>query len=104
MYNVGDKMNDCCCKKSTYRSDEEKNKLIKRLNIIEGQVRGINKMVLDDRYCDDILIQIAAVNNALKSLGNSILQNHLKTCVVNNIQNGKLDILDELMLIIKKLQ
>lgn len=100
------KCNNCHNKsiRSTYRTDEEKKTLKKRLNIIEGQIRGINQMISDDRYCDDILIQIAAVNNALKSLGNNILENHLRTCVTRDIQNGNLDILKDVMKLIKKLQ
>lgn len=90
--------------RSTYRLDEQKKELTRRLNIIEGQVRGINQMVADDRYCGDILIQIAAVTNALKSLGNNILETHLKSCVTNDIKEGKMDILDEVMTLIKKLQ
>lgn len=102
--------NDKCeeyCKRnrrSTYRTEEDKKELTKRLNIIEGQVRGINQMIADDRYCDDVLVQIAAVNKALKSLGNHILESHLKSCVVHDIQMGNLDILEEVMLLIKKLQ
>lgn len=100
------KGNNCHNKsiRSTYRTDEEKKNLKKRLNIIEGQIRGINQMISDDRYCDDVLIQIAAVNNALKSLGNNILENHLRTCVTRDIQNGNLDILKDVMKLIKKLQ
>lgn len=90
--------------KSTHRTEEEKKKLTKRLNIIEGQIRGINQMIVDDRYCNDVLIQIAAVNSALKSLGNNILENHLKNCVTNDIQNGNTDIIEEVMQLIKKLQ
>ena len=102
--------NDKCeeyCKRnrrSTYRTEKDKKELTKRLNIIEGQVRGINQMIADDRYCDDVLVQIAAVNKALKSLGNHILESHLKSCVVHDIQMGNLDILEEVMLLIKKLQ
>ncbi len=101
-----DKCGNCCEKmhKTTKRSDDEKKALTKRLNIIEGQVRGIKQMIDDDRYCDDILIQIAAIENALKSLGNHVLENHLKTCVTYDIQMGNLDILDDVMLLIKKLQ
>ena len=90
--------------KNTKRSDNYKKDLTKRLNIIEGQIRGINQMVADDRYCGDILIQIAAVTNALKSLGNNILEAHLKSCVANEIKEGKMDILDEVMTLFKKLQ
>ena len=90
--------------KSTHRTDEKKKELTKRLNIIEGQVRGINQMIADDRYCGDVLIQIAAVSNSLKSLGNNILESHLKSCVAKDIQNGNMDILEEVMSLIKKLQ
>ncbi len=99
-------LNKCCSKKErkTYRSEDEKKKITKRLNIIEGQIRGINQMIEDDRYCDDVLIQIEAVNKALKSLGNNILENHLKSCVLRDISNGDVEILDEVMKLIKKLQ
>lgn len=98
---------EMCCQgsgKSTHRTELEKKNLIKRLNIIEGQVRGISQMIENDRYCADILVQIAAVNNSLKSLGNHVLENHLKTCVAYDIQMGNLDILDDVMKLIKKLQ
>ena len=85
------------CKKLVHRFDDEKNGYIKRLNRIEGQVRGINKMVEDDRYCDDIMIQISAVSSALKSLGQEILLNHMKTCMVDDINNKKYDTIDEVM-------
>ena len=103
------KSNNCdkYCQKnvrSTYRTDEVKKDLTKRLNIIEGQIRGIKQMIADDRYCDDVLVQIAAVDKALKSIGNNILESHLKSCVANDIQKGNLDILDEVMKLIKKLQ
>ncbi len=90
--------------KSTYRSEEDKKNLTKRLNIIEGQIRGINQMIADDRYCDDVLIQIAAATKALKNLGNIILEHHLKSCVAHEVKIGNLDILDDVTDIIKKLQ
>lgn len=99
-----------CCEsnkeniRSTKRSEEVKKNLTKRLNIIEGQIRGINQMVANDRYCGDILVQIAAVNKALQSLGSQMLEGHLKSCVAHDIQNGNLEILDDVMLLIKKLQ
>ncbi len=111
MYGRGEEMKETKCdkcseqvEKSTYRTDENKKDLIKRLNIIEGQIRGIKQMILEDRYCDDVLIQVSAVNKALKSLGNNILESHLKTCVATNIQKGNMDILDDVIQIIKKLQ
>ena len=95
-----------CCnnRKSTHRSEEEKKKITKRLNVIEGQIRGINQMIADDRYCDDVLIQIAAVSKSLQTLGNSILEEHLKSCVVRDIKNGNVEVLEEVMNLIKKLQ
>lgn len=80
-----------CCKqngRSTHRTEKEKKDLTKRLNILEGQVRRINQMIADDRYCEDVLIQIAAVNKSLKSLGNNILESHLKSCVAYDVQTG----------------
>lgn len=101
VYNVfgDDFMSKECdrCKKLVHRSREEKQSYIKRLNRIEGQVRGINKMVDEDRHCDDIMIQISAVSNALKSLGQEILLNHMKTCMVEDINNKKYDTIDEVM-------
>ncbi len=88
----------------THRDEETKKDLSKRLNIIEGQIKGINQMIAEDRYCDDVLIQIVAASQALKSLRNQILETHLKTCVKQDVQNGKLDILDDVMQVIKKLQ
>ena len=90
--------------KETHRTEEEKKNLTKRLNIIEGQIRGINQMIVEDRYCDDVLIQIAAASKALKNVGNSILESHLKTCVVHDVQMGNMEILDDVTALIKKLQ
>ena len=93
-----DKCGKCqMCQKSTHRTDEEKKRLTKRLNIIEGQVRGIKQMIENDRYCDDVLIQIASVNKSLKSLGNEILKNHLETCVVKELKEDKLEVIDEVI-------
>lgn len=90
--------------RSTHRTEEEKKNLTKRLNIIEGQVRGISQMIADDRFCDDVLIQIAAVKKSLQTLGNSILESHMKTCVAHDIQMGNLEILDDVIQVIKKVQ
>ena len=95
---------DISNKRSTRRTEEEKKNLTKRLNVIEGQVRGINQMIADDRYCDDVLIQIAAVCKSLQALGNNILENHMKTCMIRDIQKGNLDIIEDVMQLIKKLQ
>ncbi len=98
-----------CCKvengvKVTIRDDEEKNNLKKRLAKIEGQIRGISKMVDEDRYCDDILIQLSAVDSSIKSLANLILKRHLHTCIVNNIKEGNEEVLDEIVELFKRFQ
>ena len=67
---------------------EDKGALITRLHRIEGQVRGIEKMVEDDRYCIDILTQIGAVTTALESLGFRILDEHVKHCVAGALASG----------------
>lgn len=90
-------------KKYKYRTKEEKECLEKRLKVIEGQVRGIRQMIEDDRYCDDVLIQISAVNKSLKSLGNQILKSHLSSCVVDDIKNNKLEVIDEISNLFRRL-
>ena len=92
------------CQKSTHRTDEEKKRLTKRLNIIEGQVRGVKQMIENDRYCDDVLTQLSAINKALESLENSILERHISTCVTYEIKSGNLDIIEEVMDLIKRLR
>lgn len=84
------------------RTDEEKKYLNTRLKTIEGQVRGIRDMIDNDRYCKDVLIQISAVTNSLKSLGNDVLKSHLSTCVIDEIKRDNLDIVDEIMDLIKR--
>lgn len=90
-------------KKIKNRSYTEKELLIKRINKIEGQARGIKKMIENDRYCGDILIQISAIDKSLKSLGNIMLKSHLKSCVVEEIKKDNLEILDEVSNLIKQL-
>ena len=91
--------------RTTKRSEEEKQNLIKRLNIIEGQVRGIKQMILDDRYCDDVLTQMLAVNKALESLENIILERHLHTCIKTKIESGNTEeVSKEIMDLFKKLR
>lgn len=90
--------------KITKRNEEEKQKLIRRLNIIAGQVNGLQQMVTDDRYCADILMQISSTTNALKSLGNEILKNHMKSCMVEDIQKGNLEVIEEILDLVNKLK
>jgi len=91
------------CNKSVHRNMEEKDKLIKRLNIIEGQVRGLVGMLQEDRYCDDILIQISAVRNSLKSIGNELLESHLNGCILNNIRDNNTGAIKDVFRLFEKL-
>ena len=86
------------------REEEEKQKLIRRLNIIAGQVSGLQQMVLNDRYCADILVQISSTTNALKSLGSEILKNHMKSCMVKEIQKGNFSTIDEILDLVNRLK
>lgn len=95
---------ECCpCEKNTHRTDEEKKKLINRLNRIEGQVRGIRGMIEKDAYCADVLVQSAAVNAAINSFNKDLLSRHIHSCVVRDIKNGDEEVIDELMKLISKL-
>ena len=93
----------CCCKKHTARSEEEKKKLINRLKRIEGQIRGIIGMMENDAYCNDILIQSAAVNAAVTAFNKELLASHIRTCVARDIREGKDETIDELVATLQKL-
>lgn len=92
-----------CCGKTTDRSEEERKKLIHRLNRIEGQIRGIRGMVEKDAYCADILIQSAAVNAAVNAFNKELLASHIKGCVARDIRDGKDEVIDELVVTLQKL-
>ena len=92
-----------CCHKTKVRSEKEYKDLIHRLNRIEGQVRGIKRMVEEDYYCTDILVQVSAVNAALNSFNKVLLANHIRTCVAEDIKAGKEETVDELVLTLQKL-
>lgn len=96
---------ECCHHhKSTPRSEKKLRLLQNRLKRMVGQLNGIGKMLDDNRYCGDILIQVAAVESALQSFGYLVLQDHLETCVVEEIQKGNTQIVDEAVELIKKLK
>ncbi|HEU5139974.1 MAG TPA: metal-sensing transcriptional repressor [Bacillales bacterium] len=85
------------------RSDTEKQKLTNRLKRIEGQVRGLQKMIEEDRYCVDVLVQMSAINAALKKVGYSLMERHTKTCVSDAIRHGDGDEqIQELMKVIQQ--
>ena len=95
---------DCtCCQKKKERSDKEDRDLMNRLKRIEGQVRGIQRMLEKDAYCTDIMVQVAAVNAALNSFNKVLLTNHLHTCVAENIREGNDEVIDELAALLQKL-
>lgn len=94
----------CCCKKQTVRSEEEKKKLVNRLCKIEGQIRGLEKMVLEDAYCTDILVQVSAARSALESFATGILENHINGCVARDLKKGDTEVVEELIWILKKLK
>ena len=95
--------NCCCSARKKNRSPEEYKKLIHRLNRIEGQIRGIRNMVEQGAHCPDILVQSAAVNAAVNAFNKELLANHIKTCVVQDIQKGNEGVIDELVLTLQKL-
>lgn len=96
-------MEHCCCHKTKHRSEEEYKTLIHRLNRIEGQVRGVRKMVENDAYCVDILTQVSAIQAALNAFNRELLANHIRTCVMDDIKNGNDEIVDELVQTLQKL-
>ena len=95
---------ECCpCHKTKERTEEEYKSLIHRLNRIEGQVRGVRAMVENDRYCVDILTQVQAIQSALNAFNKELLANHIRTCVVEDIQAGSQEKVDELCAVVQKL-
>lgn len=94
----------CCRHKNTPRDVAEQKKLTSRINRIIGQLKGIQNMIDDNRYCGDILIQIGAVESALQGLGYLILQEHMETCVVEQVQQGNTEIMVEVVELMKKLK
>ena len=95
-------MHQCEVRHKKRTADEQK-KLVTRLKRIEGQVRGIQKMVEDDLYCPDILVQVSAVTSALNSFNKELLACHIRGCVANDIRQGKNESIDELVTVLQKL-
>jgi len=105
--NKDNKIEDSCCTSSSERkshhSENSKKNLVTRLNRIEGQVRGIKGLIERDTYCDDVITQISATQAALNSVAKILLEAHMKECVVDRIQEGDLEVLDEVLVTIQKL-
>ena len=93
----------CCCHKTKQRSEEEYKALLNRLNRIEGQIRGIKRMLQENAYCTDIINRVAAANAALNAFNKELLSNHIKTCVTDDIKAGKEDTVDDLLRTLQKL-
>ena len=87
----------CCCGRKKERTDKEYKDLLNRLSRVEGQIRGIKRMVEEDCYCPDIMVQVAAANAALKSFNKVLLANHIRTCVADDIRNGQDNTIEELI-------
>lgn len=96
-------MTKCEHCRTKHRDEKEYKALINRLNKIEGQIRGIKNMVETDRYCIDILTQVSAVTSALNSFNKILMTDHIKSCVVNDVQNGSTEKIDELCSALQKL-
>ncbi len=95
----------CCChQKHTPRNDELQRSLQNRLSRMIGQLNGIKGMLEDNRYCGDVLTQVAAVQSALQSFASIVLQDHMETCVVEQIQQGNLEVVDEVVDLVRKLK
>ena len=102
-----DEMNDqSCCHSSerkSHHSEQVKKNLVTRLNRIEGQIRGIKGMIEKDTYCDDVITQLAATQSALNSVAKILFEGHLKSCVLERINEGDTEVLDEVLRTIEKL-
>ena len=95
-------MPDCCHTKHTPRSEELKKSVERRLNRAIGQLGGVKAMVEEDRYCGDVLTQLAAAESAIRSVRRLVLQDHLETCVVERVQDGDTEVVEELMTLLKQ--
>ena len=93
---------NCCRYKKKPRDPQVKKDVVRRLNRAQGQIGGIRQMVEDERYCSDILIQLAAVQSAIKAISVEVLSEHMHTCVVDEIQEGNVEVVDEVMKLVKK--
>ena len=96
-------MSKCDCHKTKERTDSEFKSLINRLSRIEGQIRGIRKMVEESAYCTDIITQVSAAGAALNAFNKELLSNHIKTCVSEDIKKGNDETVDELVAVLQKL-
>ncbi|NMO94413.1 metal-sensitive transcriptional regulator [Paenibacillus lemnae] len=96
---------DCAVQdgRKSHHSDKTKSNLISRLNRIEGQIRGVKGLIEKDTYCDDVLNQISSIQSALNGVGKLLLEHHMKSCVVERIQEGDEEVISELLVTMHKL-
>ncbi len=97
-------MEECCncAERKTVRTEEEKKALLARINRIAGQIGGVKKMVEEDRYCEDILVQLAAIDRAVKSLSGVMLARHMHTCILDDVKAGDTRSLDGIVELFKR--
>jgi DNA-binding FrmR family transcriptional regulator len=89
--------------RKSHHSDKTKSNLTSRLNRIEGQIRGVKGLIEKDTYCDDVLNQIASIQSALNGVGKLLLEHHMKSCLVERIQEGDHEVINELLTTMNKL-
>ncbi len=94
---MGEEHDCCCCGRKRQRTEEEYKRLMNRLNRIEGQIRGVKGMLENDAYCTDIVLQVSAINAALNSFNKALLAEHIRTCVADDIRNGKDETIEDLV-------
>ena len=92
-----------CGTRKKKRTREEQDALIRRLKLAEGQIRGIQKMLEEDAYCPDVLVQVSAVSAALNSFNRELLACHIRSCVAEDIREGKDEAIDEFVRTLQKL-
>ena len=98
-------MEHCGCnERKKVRSEEEKKNLVNRINRIAGQMNGVKRMIETDRYCDDVLTQLAAIEKSVRSLSTEILERHMHSCLIENVQSGNLEVVDEIVELFKRFQ
>ncbi len=101
-----EELDNCCSphsERKSHHSDKTKKSLVSRLNRIEGQIRGVKGLIEKDTYCDDVITQISAIQSALNGVSKLLLEGHLKSCVLERIQEGDVEVLDEVLVTVHKL-
>nr|WP_139368078.1 metal-sensitive transcriptional regulator [Priestia abyssalis] len=106
--NMENELNESCChlpdsERKSHHSEKTKKNLVTRLNRIEGQIRGVKGLIEKDTYCDDVITQISAIQSALNSVAKILFEGHLKSCVVERIQEGEMEVVDELLVTMQRM-